>query len=260
MRDLLCLSAFPKSGVTYLSFLLFHCLFDDGVDIRDLERRYVIDIHAWPDLAFGEPDKPRIIKSHFPFACDRPGIGRTAKAIYLIRHPIDVMMSARDYRQYLDPCGAPADAAALKGFVQHWLSSGGAGFDVSGTWRQHVRSWLDQGMVPVHLVTYTDLVDQPVETLTGILAFLELPIPLTRMERAIARSTMPAMAALEEEEARHRRTGVFYRPELARGYNHGRRFINKGHRDCYHTVLTDEERTLADRVFAAELPALSCRR
>ncbi|WP_298332061.1 sulfotransferase domain-containing protein [Asticcacaulis sp.] len=260
MRDLLCLSAFPKSGVTYLSFLLFHCLFDDGVDIRDLERRYVIDIHAWPDLAFGEPDKPRIIKSHFPFACDRPGIRRTAKAIYLIRHPIDVMMSAWDYRQYLDPCGAPADAAALKGFVQHWLSSGGAGFDVSGTWRQHVRSWLDQGMVPVHLVTYTDLVDQPVETLTGILAFLELPIPLTRMERAIARSTMPAMAALEEEEARHRRTGVFYRPELARGYNHGRRFINKGHRDCYHTVLTDEERTLADRVFAAELPALSCRR
>lgn len=254
MRDLICLSAFPKSGVTYLAFLLFHCCFNEDVDIRDLERRYVIDIHAWPDLAFAGTEAPRIIKSHFPFAEDKPGVGRTAKAIYLIRHPIDVMMSAWDYRQYLDPGGAPADAAALRQFVGDWLGSGGAGFEVAGTWRHHVRSWLDQRTVPVHLVTYADLVDRPMRALTDILAFLELTVPAARMEQAVARSTMQAMAALEEEEVRQRRTGVFFRPELARGYDHGRRFINKGHRNCYHTILTEAERLRADQVFAAELP------
>lgn len=256
MRELICLSAYPKSGVTYLAFLMFHCFFNENVDIGDLERRYVIDIHAWPDLAFASPDAPRIIKSHFPFAGDRPGIDRTAKAIYLIRHPIDVMMSAWDYRQYLDP-RASADAAALRNFVRDWLGSGGAGFEVAGTWRHHVRSWLDQRTVPLHLVTYTDLVDRPMEALTDILAFLELSVPAARMERAVARSTMQAMAALEEEEVRQRRTGVFFRPELAHGYDHGHRFINKGHRNCYHTILTEGERDRADEVFAAELPFCS---
>ena len=80
MRDLISLSAFPKSGVTYLGFLMFHCLFGDAAEIGDLERKYVIDIHAWPALRFAMPEGPRIVKSHFPFGPDRPGVGRTAKA------------------------------------------------------------------------------------------------------------------------------------------------------------------------------------
>jgi hypothetical protein len=259
MRDLFSLSAFPKSGVTYLGFLMFHCLFGEEADIHDLEKRYVIDVHAWPALPFAVPGAPRIVKSHFPYGPDRPCVGRTAKAVYLIRHPVDVMMSAWDYRRFLDPgCGeadGAAEGPAFRSFVADWLRTGGAGFDVAGTWLHHVRSWLGQREIPVHLVTYADLVDHPRRELAAILAFLDLPVPAARQAAAIERSAMTAMAALEAAEVRDRRTGVFYRPELARGYEHGRRFINKGHRDCYRTMLTDEEREQADRRFGAELAA-----
>lgn len=262
MRDLISLSAFPKSGVTYLGFLMFHCLFGDAAEIGNLERKYVIDIHAWPALRFAMPEGPRIVKSHFPFGPDRPGVGRTAKAVYLIRHPVDVMMSAWDYRRFLNPAatpgddeGGPADGPAFRRFVHRWLTTGGAEFEVAGPWRQHVRSWLDQREIPVHLVTYTDLVDHPGRELAAILRFLDLPVPAERQAMAVERSGMAAMAALEAEEVRNRRTGVFYRPELACSYEGGRRFINKGHRDCYATLLTDEERALADRTFGAEMSA-----
>ena len=57
MRDLFSLSAFPKSGVTYLSFLMFHSLFPDSCNIRDLESKYVIDIHGNPQAAFADPNE-----------------------------------------------------------------------------------------------------------------------------------------------------------------------------------------------------------
>lgn len=259
MRDLISLSAFPKSGVTYLGFLMFHCLFDAEADIGDLERHYVIDAHAAPALRFAVPGAPRLVKSHFPFHPDHPLVARTARAVYLIRHPVDVMMSAWDYRQFLHPGRDGGDGAAegpvFRRFVHDWLRTGGAGFEVAGPWRQHVRSWLGQGAIPVHPVTYRDLVDHPGRELAAILAFLDLPVPAARQERAIERSAMAAMAALEAEEVRERRDGVFYRRELAPGYERGRRFINKGHRDCYDTVLTDAERALADQSFGAELAA-----
>ena len=260
MRDLISLSAFPKSGVTYLGFLMFHCLFGDVADIGDLEKTYVIDIHAWPALRFAAPEGRRIIKSHFPFAPGRPGVRRTAKAVYLIRHPVDVMMSAWDYRRFLNPGmtgadgdGNPTDGATFRHFVHRWLATGGEEFEVAGSWLRHVRSWMDQSEIPVHLVTYTDLVDHPSRELAAILRFLDLPVPAERQAMAVERSGMAAMAALEAEEVRNRRTGVFYRPELARSYEGGRRFVNKGHRDCYATLLTGEERALADRIFGTEL-------
>lgn len=258
MRDLICLSAFPKSGVTYLGFLMFHCLFGDVAEIGDLERKYVIDIHAWPTLRFAVPEGPQIVKSHFPFGPDRPCVGRTAKAVYLIRHPVDVMMSAWDYRRFLNPGDGEdglANGPAFRHFVHRWLTTGGGEFEVAGSWRQHVRSWLDQSEIPVRLVTYTDLVDHPGRELAAILRFLDLPVPAARQAMAIKCSGMAAMAALEADEVRNRRDGVFYRPELARSYEGSRRFINKGHRDCYATLLTDEERALVNRIFGAELSA-----
>lgn len=253
MRDLVSLSAFPKSGVTYLGALLFHCLFGDRASIHDMERGYVTDIHAHPDAPFALPDGPRLIKSHFPFDPRLAPVARTARTVYLVRDPIDVMMSAWDFRQFLHgddgPPGDPADHPGFRGFVGDWLRSGGGGFDFAGTWVSHVRSWLGQAIIPVHRVVYADLVDRPQAELAAILDFLGLEVPAARQAMAIERSSLTAMADLEAREVKARRHGLFFRPELASGYARGRRFVNKGYRDCYRTVLTSEERAMADRVF-----------
>lgn len=256
-RDLISLSAFPKSGVTYLNFLLFHCLFGADADVHDLEKRYVIDVHAHPEARFAVPEAPRLVKSHFPCDPGLPCVARTARAVYLIRDPIDVMMSAWDFGHFMRadgaPPGDPAADPAFRAFVGRWLETGGGGFDVAGTWVGHVRSWLEQRAVPVHRVAYHDLVDRPARELAAILAFLGLDVPEERQALAVERSSMAAMAALEAREMQAGRDGVFYRPELGAGYGRGRRFVNRGWRDCYRTVLTDAERAMADRAFGPVL-------
>ena len=253
MQGIASLSAFPKSGVTYLSFLMFHSLFSDDCDIHELERKYILDIHAYPNAGFSDPNRPRLIKSHFPYNPAIPAVRATSRAVYLIRHPIDVMMSAWDFDHLIRGGARDTQSPAFRAFVQRWVTTGGDAFGGFGTWLQHVRSWLGQTNIPVHLVTYERLVDDPERELPAILDFLGLTVTPERQRVAIERSSMKAMAALESQEVNDRKDGIFFRNSLAAGYNQGHRFINKGYRKTYDTILTPEERAIADRTFGAEL-------
>lgn len=253
LQSIISLSAFPKSGVTYLSFLLFYSFFSEECELHELERKYILDIHAYPNATFGDPRAPCLIKSHFPYNPNIPAIRLTSKAIYLIRHPIDVMMSAWDYHHLVN--GGTPDSASLafRAYVGSWLASGGLGFPQFGSWTQHVRSWLSQSSIPVHLVTYETLVDNPERELQSIIDFIGSDVPVERQRVAIERSSMKSMAAVESQEVEKRVEGIFFRSSLSAGYGRGHRFINKGYRNSYKTVLSPEERAVADRVFGNEI-------
>ncbi len=253
MQGITSLSAFPKSGVTYLSFLLFHTFFSDDRDIHDLERKYILDIHAYPKATFADPTAPHLIKSHFPYNPVIPAVRLTSKAIYLIRHPIDVMMSAWDFDHLIRGGDRGTQSPAFRAYVNRWLTTGGGTFPEFGPWVLHVRSWLGQTTIPVHVVTYENLVDAPDRELKSILDFMGAQVPAERQRLAIDRSSMKSMAALETEEVEKRVDGIFFRNSLAAGYGQGHRFINKGYRKSYETLLTPEERALADRAFGAEI-------
>lgn len=252
MQGIASLSAFPKSGVTYLSFLMFHSLFPDGCDIHDLERKYILDIHAYPNATFGDSNAPRLIKSHFPYNPAIPANRAISRAIYLMRHPIDVMMSAWDFGGLIG--GVPRDTQApeMRSFVQRWLMTGGE-YAPFGSWLGHVRSWLGQRSVPIHVVLYERLVDDPASELESIFKFLDIQVPVERQRIAIDRSSMKSMAALETKEVENRVEGIFFRDSLALGYGKGHRFINKGYRNSYEKLLTAEERALADKMFGVEM-------
>jgi hypothetical protein len=253
LQDLISLSAFPKSGVTYLSFLLFHSFFADECDLHELERKYILDIHAYPNATFGDPRAPRMIKSHFPYNPNIPAVRLTSKAIYLIRHPIDVMMSAWDYDHLINGGTPDTRSPAFRTYVGRWLVTGGLGFPQFGSWTQHVQSWLNQSKIPVHLVTYENLVDNPERELQSIIDFIGIHIPAERRRTAIDRSSMKSMAALESQEVENRIDGIFFRNSLSAGYGRGHRFVNKGYRNSYEAMLSSDERALADRVFGKEI-------
>jgi hypothetical protein len=253
LQGIVSLSAFPKSGVTYLSFLLFHSLFSDDCGIQDLERKYIIDIHEYPNAKFDDPRAPRLVKSHYLFNPALPVVRATEKAIYLIRHPIDVMMSAWDFGRLIQGGACDAQSPEFRAYARRWVETGGDGFPAFGTWVQHVRSWLGQSAIPVHLVAYGDLVDQPERELKSILGFLGFEVPVERQRIAIERSSMKSMAALETQEVENRVDGIFFRNALATGYGQGHRFINKGYRKSYEAFLTREERAIADKTFGAEI-------
>jgi len=253
LQGIISLSAFPKSGVTYLSFLLFHSFFPDECDLHELERKYILDIHAYPNATFADRRAPRLIKSHFPYNPNIPAVRLTSKVVYVVRHPIDVMMSAWDYNHLISGEDPDTRSPAFHAYVRSWLASGGLGFPQFGSWIQHVRSWLNQSNVPVHLVTYENLVDDPEGELQSIIQFIGVPISAERQHVAIQRSSMKSMAALEAEEVEKRVEGIFFRNSLSAGYGQGRRFINKGYRNSYEAVLSSDERALADQVFGNEI-------
>ncbi len=253
MQGITSLSAFPKSGVTYLSFLLFYSLFPDDCEIHDLERKYIIDIHAYPNASFSDARVPRFIKSHFPYNAAIPAVRLTNRAIYLVRHPIDVMMSAWDFNHLIRGGVRDTQSPAFRAYVHRWLATGGGTFPEFGPWTQHVRSWLGQSNIPIHLVTYENLVDSPERELKSILDFLCIHVPVDRQRISIERSSMKSMAALESKEVDEQVDGIFYRNSLARGYGQGHRFINKGYRKSYETLLSPEERAIADRTFGNEI-------
>jgi len=252
LHGITSLSAFPKSGVTYLSFLLFYSLFPDSSDIHELERKYILDIHAYPNATFDDPHAPRVIKSHFPYNPALPSVRLTSKAIYLIRHPVDVMMSVWDFGGLINGSVPDVQSAAFRAFVRRWLETGGD-YPQFGTWLNHVRSWLGQSSIPVHLVTYENLVDKPDRELKSILDFIGVQVASERQRLAIDRSSMKSMSALESKEVEKRVEGIFFRNSLSAGYGQGRRFINKGYRKSYETVLTAEERVIAARTFGAQI-------
>jgi hypothetical protein len=253
VQSLVSLSAFPKSGVTYLSFLLFHSLFPDGADVHDLERKYIIDIHAHPRAPPAAIGGMRLFKSHLPYNPAVPIIKATNKAIYLIRHPIDVMMSAWDFENLVGGGNRTTQSPAFHDYVARFISTGGMAFPEYGPWIQHVRSWLGQSQIPVHLLTYQDLVAEPVGELEKILAFLGAQISAERVAHAVERSSMKSMAALEEQEVEKGIEGVFFNKKLSTGYGKGHRFINKGHKNSYDKMLTAEERAKADAMFGSEI-------
>jgi hypothetical protein len=253
LQSLVSLSAFPKSGVTYLSFLLFYSLFPDECDVHELERKYIIDIHAYPRVSPAVTGGLRLFKSHLPYNPAWPIVKSTNKAIYLIRHPVDVMMSVWDFENLVKGGNRTTQSPAFRAFVDRWIATGGAAFPEYGPWVQHARSWLGQSHIPVHLVTYQALVDRPADELDAILSFLGVQVGAERVRRAIERSSMKSMAALEEQEVEKRIEGVFFNKSLSAGYGLGHRFINKGYRSSYENILTAEERARADRTFGSEL-------
>lgn len=238
------LSAFPKSGVTYLSSLLFYVFFSGG-NPSDIEKKYIIDIHinslegacSYIDHVF--------FKSHYPFDVKSPLCMDAHKAIYLIRDPIDIMNSTFDF---LSLMGAKAKSLTHGEFLETWAASKGAVLEVAGAWPEHVTSWMEQTHVPVLLVRYQELVDFPERELSRILEFLELSSDAETIRRAVENSTMSAMRAREEDEFQARREGVFYSEAVHNGMAEGARFINKGYRRSYE-ALTDHQKKLVDEAF-----------
>ena len=116
VNDVSYIAAFPKSGITYLNFMLFHILFDRPQDVRLIDSDYIFDVHE--SLARVPPpgDVPRYVKIHFAYSPRIPLRERAHRAVYLLRDPIDVMMSVWDFKHLTGEDGlldaSPADREA----------------------------------------------------------------------------------------------------------------------------------------------------
>ncbi len=258
MKDVSYIAAFPKSGITYLDYMLFHLLFDAPQDVEHIDSDYIFDLHESLGRVPPPGDTPRYVKIHFGFGPGLPLLNRAACAVYLVRDPIDVMMSVWDFKHLMGEDGLLRSSEAERqakfaAFRQRWLSTGGAEFAFAGSWVQNVRSWLEQTSLPTLVVRYETLKSAPAAELERVLAFLGREASAERIARAVAAGSVENMRGHESREIANRQTGTFYRPALAAGYAQGYRFVGRINQNSYDKVLSAAERGLADKIFAPVL-------
>jgi hypothetical protein len=254
MKDLTYIAAFPKSGITYLNFMLFHILFDCRQNARLIDSDYIFDLHESLSRVPPASDAPQYAKVHFPYHLRMPLRERAARAVYLMRDPIDVMMSVWDFKHLTGEDGlldAPPAAreAMFQRFCQHWLTSGGMIYPWAGSWMANVASWLDQSEVPVLVVSYEQLKTNTQDELRRILSFLGREASDDRIAAAVEAGKPENMRRLEAKEINDRESGIFYRPSLAKGYAQGYRFVGRMHGGSSEKVLNPMARQYADKVF-----------
>jgi len=254
MQDISYIAAFPKSGITYLNFMLFHILFDCPQDAGKIDSDYIFDLHESLSRVPAPSDVPRYVKIHFPYGQGLPLRQRGSRVVYLLRDPIDVMMSIWDFKHLMGEDGlldaTPADEQAkFQLFCRHWLTTGGMIYPWAGSWKNNVGSWLDQTEMPLLVVAYERLKAQPFEELRRILQFLGREATDERIKAAVEAGRPENMRKLETEEINNRASGVFYRPALARGYSRGYRFVGRMHGGSSEKILTPPAREYASQVF-----------
>ena len=227
MGKLIWLASYPKSGNTWLRVFLNNLLrnADQPADINNLTKLTVVDSLAewyrrigiadpeklsFEDVAKLRPKVHRLLTTHMPDSVfvkthsalvtdfGVPAITQevTAGAIYVVRNPLDVVLS---YSHHLaKPIDTVIGHMATKyvhtGNSKDWVA------EAQGTWSENVESWTAKPQKGIHVVRYEDMTMQTTRAFKGIAKFLGLDPPAARLDKAIR---MSSFRVLQEQERRH---------------------------------------------------------
>lgn len=241
------LASFPKSGNTWLRLLLANLLHGKTgpVDINDLPlpgpglvNRSTIEEHTlidsslllrheverlrpgWTRTLLAQASGPVFIKTHDSLhlnAAGEPVIGRhpSMRALYVVRDPRDVSVSlAHHFGCSIDTAVEIVTSESAVPYAEPGRFTNR--FDsYLGNWGDHVRGWLDQHDMPVHVLRYEDMLEQPVAVLQSVIEFLGLEASRPALEHAVHCSSFDQLQRQEQttgfRERSRKATAPFFR-------------------------------------------------
>ncbi len=260
MAKIVWIASYPRSGNTWVRFLLANLLYGPVPSSAALNT-VIPDIHR--SLAGGQLyGRPKLlIKTHWRFDPALPLREDTIGVIYVLRHPIDVLISNLDYNIVRSPQFATATPEmrqqASRRWIDDYIAQGGRevwrqqGF---GTWAENVASWADASLpYPRLVLRYEDIVDAPEAALARMAAFLGAAADAAPIAEAVRRSSFEAMRALEQQEIDRREPGIFYNADFEAGIAEGHRFVRRGESGGQETLLTPAQRHAALERFGSAM-------
>lgn len=182
---------FPKSGVTWLTFLLANVNAQLAEDRRAVTffnlNDFVPDVQSASHVGVPHATLPgfRFFKSHAPY------MSEYRKVFYLVRDPRHVMVS---YWKFLTSLGW------FHGNLEQLVTDRTHGIRA---WMEHVTGWLD-GIHPsasFALIRYEDLLANPHGELGRLYRLLGMPVTDELIAAAVQRSSIERMRELEAEAA-----------------------------------------------------------
>jgi hypothetical protein len=253
-RSVIWIASYPKSGNTWVRFLACNLIFGPQ-DSAAAFNQLAPDVHELRELP--RPLPPRmLLKTHFQFSEHMPLASETAGAVYIVRHPADVLLSNFHYSRRSGTTGSD-ERDALDHYVEQFLGNHGdprwrqLGM---GTWVENVRSWIGAPLpFPVLMLRYEDLLAHPLVEAARLREFLAPQCTAEDVARAVAASSFEGLRAIEEADIAAERVGIFYKPYLQPSIRAGLRFMRAGRADAGRSALTERQRRLTAEVFAASM-------
>jgi len=186
------LASFPRSGSTWLRFMLFETMSGEDAGFRKIEHR-LPEIHrhrsGLPILDGGG----RLIKTHENYR------NHYKRAVLLVRDPRDVFFSVyAGYKTFgLHTILSKGDQDS---FLEAFLTTN---VIHSGTWQHHTKSWLESPLMKngnLLVIRYEDLRKNPEPLIEELLHFVGIKPAPGAIRRAIENNTLQQMRKKEEKE------------------------------------------------------------
>lgn len=149
----------------------------------------------------------------------------TAGAIYIVRNPLDVAVSAADHfgltiDQTIDFMGD--DSAATANDASNVP-------EVLASWSLHVRSWTARPHPALMVLRYEDMLARPAESFGRVISFLRLPADRARLDKALRFSSFKELSRQEKKGGFRERS------------QNSRNFFRVGKPDQWREALTPEQ-------------------
>jgi len=200
-------AAYPKSGTTYVRFVLFEMLSGMPAGFRttnNLMAGVGVHKHAMKLL----PGGGRLLSTHEHYRSEYK------RMIYVVRDGRDVMLSEYAYLKALAFYDKDLDS-----FIKHFLFTKVSGY---GPWHQHVAGFLDSPVTKTDnfmIVRFEDVRTDPVSWFARMADFLGVKVEMDRIRTAVANNSIEAMREKENREpVKASIRGRFVRDGKVRGW------------------------------------------
>jgi hypothetical protein len=249
-KQVVWIASYPKSGNTWIRFLACNLVFGPIESASELAS-LAPDIHELAALT-EPPGQYVLMKTHFRCSSALPLLDFTARAIYIVRDPVDVMVS--NFHYALRAGASPrAVEAEFDAYVERFIAAGGDRRWVQqgmGGWEENVRSWIaTKHRFPVLALRYEDVLADAAKTAQRLCEFLGMERTRQQMADAVAASSFERMREIEEADIRAQRVGIFYKPYLKDSITAGLRFMRRGGGGAEERALSEAQRLHFDAVF-----------
>lgn len=188
LPDDIFLASYPRSGNTWVSFLLNKYVSCVYPHLWSPSQSIVGEIYKSSPEILAQQPRPRIIKIHSPYEA------KLSRVIYLVRDARDVAVSY--YYFYLK--FRDVESISFKDYLEKFNLGK---IDNYGIWNYHVSSWLDnrENSDQFLIIRYEDLKANTCETFSKIVNFIWDEVDVSGIEHAVEATEISRLQDIERQ-------------------------------------------------------------